>query len=738
MPEETQNASLKLDDIYYVLFKHKWMILLFAAAGILVAAGIYFAKQPVYESEAKLLLRYVLEKKTAGPVSSDSQIESPDNRGESIINSELEILGSLDLALQVAKAIGPDQILGKSGGGTNQAAVFITKNLRIEVPRRSSIIQVGFQHPDPATAQLVLGRLIEYYLKKHVEIHRGVGILDDLLSRQAEDLRTRLTATEDKLREVKSSLGVISLDDAKRTYGERISKIQEDLLTAEAELEEHKAAVAEVEKLLPSKSEGAASELGVPLDKLNEYKSVCAQWNSYLTNEAALLTKFTEENPVVKRIRELKLEAEGRKKKMEAENPKLATLGIASSTVSAPPVDPTAEFSRIKALEAKIKVLNVQLEKIRTEMIGIDKAESQITRLQRQRELEETNYRYYSASLEQARLDEALGTGKVTNISTVQEPSPPVRVTSKLKKPIGMALAGGLLGGLALAFLIELFLNQSVRRAIELETRLRLPLFFTIPDTSKNGRSTWAPKFPRRSQPRLLNQGSPPATVEPGAPPPSGEHSLMPWDDRHVLRSHYEALRDQLVAYFELKSLVHKPKLVAVTGCSPGSGVSTIATGLAAALSETGDGNVLLVDMTLEQGAAHPFYQGKPVCSLPDALEEGKQKAALVGDHLYLVSVAGDDQLSRALPKRFTNLVPKLKASNYDYIIFDMPPVSQASVTSRLAGFMDMVFVVAECEKTNREVLKRAASLLADSHANIQTIFNKNRTYVPPWLHQEL
>jgi hypothetical protein len=51
---------------------------------------------------------------------------------------------------------------------------------------------------------------------------------------------------------------------------------------------------------------------------------------------------------------------------------------------------------------------------------------------------------------------------------------------------------------------------------------------------------------------------------------------------------------------------------------------------------------------------------------------------------------------------------------------------------------MDLVFLVVESEKTDREVIKRATSLLSESNANVTAILNKNRAYVPPWLHQEL
>jgi Mrp family chromosome partitioning ATPase len=198
------------------------------------------------------------------------------------------------------------------------------------------------------------------------------------------------------------------------------------------------------------------------------------------------------------------------------------------------------------------------------------------------------------------------------------------------------------------------------------------------------------------------------------------------------LRSYYEALRDRLVTFFEIRNLTHKPKLIAVTGCAKGAGVTTIATGLAASLSETGDGSVLLVDMNSGQAAAHPFFKGKSACGLADALEGEKRDTAMVQANLYMAVEGGNgDKLPRILPRRFNSLVPKLKASDYDYIIFDMPPVSQISITPRLAGFMDMVLLVIESEKTDRDAVKRATSMLTESKANVSAILNKNREYVP-------
>ena len=96
-----------------------------------------------------------------------------------------------------------------------------------------------------------------------------------------------------------------------------------------------------------------------------------------------------------------------------------------------------------------------------------------------------------------------------------------------------------------------------------------------------------------------------------------------------------------------------------------------------------------------------------------------------------------DDKLPRVLPKRFAGLIPRLKTSDFDYVIFDMPPVNQISVTARLAGLMDQVLLVIESEKTNQDVVKRVVSLLGESNAKVSTVLNKVNNMFPARLNQE-
>jgi Mrp family chromosome partitioning ATPase len=203
------------------------------------------------------------------------------------------------------------------------------------------------------------------------------------------------------------------------------------------------------------------------------------------------------------------------------------------------------------------------------------------------------------------------------------------------------------------------------------------------------------------------------------------------------LNPFYDALRDRLVNYFETKGPAIQPKLVAVTGTERGCGVSAIAAGVATSLAETGE-RVLLVDMKLEHGVAQQFFLGRQCYGLEEALTLETREYALVQENLYVVSAGSpDERFQRILPRLFVSLLPRIRATDYSYIFFDMPPVSQTSITSRLAGFMDMVLLTIQSEKTDRDAALQAVELLALSRAKVGIVLNKTRKYIPEILYRE-
>lgn len=336
--------------------------------------------------------------------------------------------------------------------------------------------------------------------------------------------------------------------------------------------------------------------------------------------------------------------------------------------------------------------------------------------------MEEANFKYLRSSLEQSRINDALGTGRQTNINEIQTPSPPIRVTSKAIKFAAVAAVAGFAIGIGFAFLKDLILDRTIKRPVDVARHAGLNLYLSIPRFS--GRKQNQKALPQKA---LADGKSDKDPVKPegGGIEPDGR-----------LQPYYDTLRDRVIGFFESENLTHKPKLIALAGVGTNANDASVAAGLASSLSETEGGNVLYVDMTTGQGSAQQFFKGRAVGSIDDALES--KDTAQVQQNLFVVSEVGKgDRLPRALPMRFSHLIPKLKASDFDFIIFNMPSVSSVSVTPRLAAFMDVVLLVIESEKADRDAVTRARDLLAESKTPVGAILNNTRTYVPKALHQD-
>jgi uncharacterized protein involved in exopolysaccharide biosynthesis/Mrp family chromosome partitioning ATPase len=755
MNEKRQDSpvgGMSVGDIYFVLFRQKWKILTLSLAGVLGAVLLLTViKPPQYQSEALISIRYVVEGKTLNPPGDESNTTPLNQQRSSIIANEIDALNSLDLAKQVVQVITPERILlntgAKGGSDSNQAdrAAFLVRNgFSVESLPESSDIRLTYQNPDPALVQPVLGEIIDAYLMRHVQMHEGTGVSNEFLTNEVARLHAQLAQTDDELSKLKNANGVVSADATQKAYADQISQIRLDIFSAQVELAEHKAMLQELAG--SSGPEQGATNVpsggAVPSDQVDKYRNVCELIVSLEQKEQNYLTVqgFTTENVLVKQVQQQIEQNEIVKRSLQAKYPTLVSLNIPlpSPAITQPgetPIDLSTESERVAALKVKIQTLNSQFGQVWAEATNFDKIRSSISELEQKREVESTNLKYFMNNLEESRIDEALGEDKAANISIIQNPSPPVKGWSKqFKKKVLVVGVGGILAGLALAFFIEFIWDRSIKRPTDVENKLRLPLFVSIPDVTKNGhRQPVTNKIPLLL--KEANGGERQTTGRELLPPEAG---MDPGNRRHPLRRFYEGLRDRLVVYFEVKNLPHKPKLVGVTSCARGAGVSSIATGVAASLSETGEGNVLLVDMNVEGGAAQHFHKGKPNCGLDSALKAETREKALVRENLYAATeFIRSEELPQVLPKRFAGLISKIRSSDYDYIIFDMPPVAETTTTFRAARLMDMMLLVIEAEKTNQDVVQRVISLLAESKANVSVVLNKTQTYVPSRLHQE-
>jgi uncharacterized protein involved in exopolysaccharide biosynthesis/Mrp family chromosome partitioning ATPase len=672
MPESDQQSShsgMNLYDILFMLFRHKWKIIFFALGGLLAAGAVYIFVPPAYESEARLFVRYVQDRSAVDEM--DSQIKTPNPLTDSLIGSEAQILTSQDLAQQVVEAVGIDKILPGLGAKASleKAIQTVTQGLEVSPVKGTNIIDLSFRSGNPKLPTPVLQEWVKRYFDKHLEVHRSVGALE-FVARETEQLRLQLNQTEEELKRLKEKAGVISLKESSAALATQLGKAQEDLDTGEAEAAAQRARVDAIEQSLTlvNKDKSTLTPQPVSPGVLQKYQSLGTQLTQLQQSETDLLSRYTAENRLVK-IKSGQISAiQKQRQDLEKKFPGLAGIAV-SAAGTEPKPDILSERARLVGLKSRLQTLRAQVKELQARSRVMGEAAPQIEQLERQKDLEEASYKHSQESLEKARIDETLDPSRMPNISVVQAPTSALKVRRDVKKFIFALAAGGLAVGVAMALLIELVLDRSVKRSLELEKRLQIPVLLSIPYLGAGSRRLHLPDDGQES-------------ISAGGLNPREE--LVPNADGELLRPFCEAIRDRLGAFFELNSMRHKPKLVAVTSLAEDAGASTLAAGLVDAISETAEGKVLFIDKV-------------------------------------------------AAPKGFYNMMADFQAKNLDYVVFDMPPVGDVSATLPMAGFMDTVLLVVEAEKSNRDAVKRVYAQLA-AKTKVSVVFNKRRSYGPKWL----
>ncbi len=167
-------STVSIGDIYFILFRHKWKIIVLSLLGFVGAYALITLFPREYSSQARLFIRYVQEDNKPGP-GGDGAIRSLGSRGENILAGEIAIVQSLDLAQKAADLYGHEKILDPKSDTTNPrlaAAAQVYGGLSIEVPKNSSVLELTFTHKKAEIVQPVLATIIDIYLKRHLEIHR--------------------------------------------------------------------------------------------------------------------------------------------------------------------------------------------------------------------------------------------------------------------------------------------------------------------------------------------------------------------------------------------------------------------------------------------------------------------------------------------------------------------------------------------------------------------------------------
>lgn len=722
MTRQNETAFLtpaKMEWICSVIYFNRRVLTACILAGMTAAFAIFRLTAATYPSEAKLLVRYVSESAPLAPNSGSSVVAS----GINAINSEIAILESRDLIEKVVDSIGLERF-GVEGTNETQRLRVIRRtllNLTVSAQNNSNIIYVRYAGSDPLLARDFLASLVQHYMEKHSDIHRDAGAYE-FLAKQTDQLRARLTETEAELRTLKEDTGIISLEESAKTVLAKVEDLERQQRESETALA---ASVAKINMLRPASTMPPTNTRSVTPSRESSYpppgyQLLIERLRQLQTREAELLYSYMAESEPVQAIRtqiaqtQQAMETEIRKTQ---QGPMETTNIVILSNPQEWNLALREEEAECAALQARSEVLKNQLAKARAQSQHLAALDERMVQLQRNKELQEQNYRYFSKRLEQARVDNALDAAKISSVVVVQPPSHPIRKhRDKVPQKMALAMMLGLATGLAAAFTRERVTNASLKTPSQVAPRLGLPLLLSIPHISLLRRS--------RSGIRLQQRDMTPA-------------SQAAADLHDKLYPYYEALRDRIT------SLTGKsdgtPFLLGIAGCHRGAGVSTLAAGLAAALARNDDGHILIVDADVDHASAHRLLPPGPA-RVTSMLGDGQGNTVVIQPNLYMLSCceATGNPAPINVASGILGLARTLNASNYRYVIFDLPPVNDISMALRVAPSLDGIVLVLEAGAGSAAKASEARDLLNQTGLSILGIvLNKTKIFLPSFLGEQ-
>lgn len=323
--------------------------------------------------------------------------------------------------------------------------------------------------------------MTDVFLKEHLRLNRTKGT-HQFFTEQSRLLHEQLTKASQELADRKSEFGLLAVEGKRQIIEEQLKIVRLELLGTERALTASQTKVRNLQDTVASLSPQVTQTMtGVShqawdrmREKLYELEIVESELRSLYTDKHPKMSAVAEQRRNVSEI--LKSQPQDRTQITSIQNP----------TYQALEQELLSEQANVASLQSTKQVLAQQHANVLEEVESLNNQDYQIAELERQLELLESNYRTHAEKLEEARIDEALDTARVSSINIAQRATFVGKSVSPDKRlTLLAAVAVSLFGGLGLALFGE-SLNQTLRTPGEAEAVLDLPVLVSIPKTRRH------------------------------------------------------------------------------------------------------------------------------------------------------------------------------------------------------------------------------------------------------------
>lgn len=533
----------------------------------------------------------------------------------------------------------------------------------------TTLFVIKVEDSNPEMAALIANTIAEVYMENNLE--RGQAATKQALQwldKELKRYRQEKLNADERVHEYKFEHDLIGIEerhnsvlDQMKLAHELFNKTQSELVTLTVEAEQF-------EKSIQS---------GLWRVLASQEMSESPTLQSYLSKEAELqkelnkmLVYYLPSHP---EVIEIKGEIEG-------------LQGLVQNELQAILAEKQVQLNQLQerklALEAEIERIKEEIKTLDRKLIELEFLTAEATR-------NETIFKDLDSRLSQVDLSQFMSANNIRFVDRAEPDFEPV--SPNLIQNIVLSIMLGLLGGAALAFLLE-FLDNSIKSTEDLEQMLGMPLLGVVPVIAPEDMAL-IPSNRERAIYSYSRQRSPVA----------------------------ESLRS-IRTNIRFRTGNKEQLLLLVTSAVPKEGKSFTSSNLSAVMAMSGQ-RVLLIDADLRRPSVHRLFEMTDDFGTVDLLTGERTLHELIQPshvpNLDIVVAGPPPENPNELLGNGVLQNIKALASDYDVIIIDSPPATAVSDPMVLSPLVDGVVLVVEANETRRPVVQQAINRLKNVNANL-------------------
>ncbi len=694
-----KERQVHLRDYLNVIFRRKWIVIVFLTSVVITAMVATFFMKPLYKASTTIKLKsgktrlvqfedvyregYELEteynvlksRSLADRVATRRPFLNPPRPSEPKISVHY-ITGLLSISREINKETPITDETRRVSVGT------ILNGLEIQPIKKSRLVNINFISEDPVFAANAANKIADEYVNFTEENKLKPTQLGGIrLKKEVEDMGARLQASEEQLNEyvAKSKfLYTRNDEDYENILSQKFTNLSQELNLATSERISRESIYEEVNKS------------GIDYSVVLQNSMIRSLTMDYAKLESEYFNLLKIHKPEYPKMIRLKDQIERLKKRIEAEEQKI---------INSLHTDYRLALKKENLLSSAIAKLREEVTTFQQSMINFQVLKREV----------ETNRELYSTLLQRLKevdISAALTESDVQVLDKAQIPRAPFKPRTAFN--LGLSLIFGLFGGVFLAFFAEYF-DNSIKTDEDIEKISSLPVLGHIPAI-------------KTSPDKLINADS---------NGNNNSNSSIAFDT---------AIFSEAFRYLSTRirfSNGKQPKQILITSPMTQDGKTIISLSLARSIM-TSQEKAIIIDADLRRADVHTLFNLDNSTGLSSFLAGNSDFERLINKS----PCAGLDVITSGPvppnPSELLNsslmkeLVDALSLT-YDYIIFDSAPVLGMSDSLILSTIADYVIVVVKANNTPADALIQTSKALNSVKANTIGIIlngvNTNKTY---------